>query len=85
MKIGKDGERNGSRGGRSLTCTISFTSLRPHRSALIPSRLRDTALEATGPKDAAELLEDLGVELDSPEHSQLERSYLCARVFGSRN
>ena len=48
-------------------------------------RLRDITLEATGPKEAAELLEDLGVELDSPEHGQLERSYLCARVSGSRN
>jgi len=46
-------------------------------------RLRDIALEATGPKEAAELLEDLGVELDSPEHAQLERGYLCTRA--SRN
>lgn len=44
---------------------------------LTPHRLRDTALEAMTPKDAVELLDDLGVELDSPEHDQLGRSYLC--------
>ena len=48
-------------------------------------RLRDTTLEATGPKEAVELLEGLGIELDSPEHTQLERSYLCTRASGSRN
>ncbi|KAF9647633.1 TBPIP-domain-containing protein [Thelephora ganbajun] len=47
--------------------------------------LRDTTLEATGPKEAAELLEDIGVELDSPEHAQLERSYLCSRASRSRS
>ena len=52
---------------------------------LIFSRLKDTALEATGPKEAAELIDDLGVELDSPEHAQLERSHLCTRATGSRN
>ncbi|KAF9788271.1 TBPIP-domain-containing protein [Thelephora terrestris] len=50
-----------------------------------PPRLRDATLEAMGPKEAAELLEDLGVEMDSPEHAQLERSCLCARASGSRN
>lgn len=55
------------------------------RRALSLLRLRDTALEAMGPKEAVELLEDLGVETDSPEHAQLERSYLCARASGSRN
>ena len=59
----------------------------PHgyKRVLTLPRLRDTTLEATGPKEAAELLEDLGVELDSPEHAQLERSYLCTRTSGSRN
>lgn len=85
MKIGRGGDKNGSRGGRSSTCTVSFAPFRHNRYVLTLSRLRDTALEATGPKDAAELLEDLGVELDSPEHAQLERGYLCTRVSGSRN
>ena len=59
----------------------------PHRykSLLMLPRLRDTTLEAMSPKDAAELLEDLGVELDSPEHTQLESSHLCTRATGSRN
>lgn len=56
-----------------------------YKRLITPPRLRDTTLEATGPKEAAELLEDLGVELDSPEHAQLERGYLCTRVSGSRN
>lgn len=56
-----------------------------HKSVLMLPRLRDTTLEAMSPKEAAELLEDLGVELDSLEHAQLERSYLCTRAVGSRN
>lgn len=56
-----------------------------HKSVLMLPRLRDTTLEAMSPKETAELLEDLGVELDSPEHAQLERSHLCARAVGSRN
>jgi len=57
-----------------------------HRGHVLTlSRLRDITLEATGPKEAAELLDDLGVELDSPEHAQLERSHLCTRASGSRN
>ena len=56
-----------------------------YKPPLTAHRLRDTTLEATGPKEAAELLEDLGVELDSPEHVQLERSYLCTRASGSRS
>ena len=43
------------------------------------SRFRDTTLEAIGPKEAAELVEDLGVELD------LERSHLCTHASESRN
>jgi len=85
MKIGRGGDRNGSRGGRSLTCIASFTLPCGHGYVLILLRLRDVTLEATGPKEAAELLEDLGVELDSPEHAQLERSCLCTRAPGSRN
>lgn len=52
---------------------------------LIPPRLRDTALEVMSPKEATALLEDLGVEMDSPEHAQLERSHLCTRASGSRD
>ena len=37
------------------------------------------------PKETAELAEDLGVELDSPEHARLERSRLCIRASESRN
>lgn len=86
MKIGRDGDMNGLRGGRSSICTFSFGLLRDHKYVLTLPRLRDTALEATSPKEAAELLDDLGVELDSPEHIQLERSCLCtARASGSRN
>ena len=58
---------------------------RGYNRVLTLLRLRDTALEATSPREAAELLEDIGVELDSPEHAQLERSYICARVSGTRN
>lgn len=58
---------------------------RGYKSVLTPSRLRDIALEATGPKEAAELLEDIGVEPDSPEHAQLEKTYLCTRASGSHN
>jgi len=85
MKIGRAGDRNGSRGGRSLICIVSLTLLCDYGYVLILLRLRDIALEATGPKEAAELLEDLGVELDSLEHAQLERNYLCTRAPGSRN
>ena len=60
-------------------------SLCNYKRPLTLPRLRDTTLEAMGPKEATELLEDLGVELDSPEHAQLERSHLCTRVSGSRN
>ena len=59
--------------------------LKSHEFVLILLRLKDTTLEATGPKEAAELLEDLGVELDSPEHTQLEKGHLCARASGARN
>lgn len=64
---------------------LSFRLFRGHDWVLILPRLRDTTLEATSPKEAAELLEDLGVELDSPEHTQLERNHLCSRASGSRN
>ena len=85
MKTGRGGDRNGSRGGRFLTCTSSFSLPRDREPVLTLSRLRDTALEATGPKEAAELLDDLAVELDSPEHAQLERSSLCTRAISSRS
>ena len=52
---------------------------------LIPPRLRDVTLEAMSPKEATALLEDLGVETDSPEHAQLERSHLCTRASGPRD
>ena len=42
-------------------------------------RSRDTTLEAIDPKEAAEPVEDLGVELD------LERRHLCTHASGSRN
>ena len=66
-----------------MYCCIQHS---PGREYVLTSlRLKDTTLEATGPKEAAELLEDLGVEVDSPEHTQLERSHLCTRASGSRN
>jgi hypothetical protein len=33
--------------------------------------------DAHAPQDASDLAEDLGVETDSPEHLQLEKSALC--------
>lgn len=53
----------------------------------VPSKLLDTlphsrfwqlATDALPPQDAAVLSEDLGIELDTPEHVAVERGPLCA-------
>ncbi|KAI6039705.1 TBPIP-domain-containing protein [Pisolithus marmoratus] len=43
------------------------------------------ATDALSPQDAAALAEDLGIELDGPEHVELEKGPLCAPVpFSNR-
>lgn len=44
------------------------------------------ATDAMAPRDATELAEDLGVELDTPEHDAVDRGPFCAPggVLGKR-
>jgi len=42
------------------------------------------ATDALAPQSASELAEDLGIEYDTTEHEQLERSYLCDQDSNGR-
>lgn len=49
-------------------------------------RFWQLATDALPPQDAKALAEDLGIELDTPEHATVERGPLCAgpSVLGKR-
>ena len=50
------------------------------------SRFWSLATDALAPQQATELADDLGVELDTPEHIAVERGALCLTqgVLGKR-
>jgi 26S proteasome regulatory subunit (ATPase 3-interacting protein) len=48
--------------------------------ALTPHRLWDVFADSLSSVEAASLLEDLGVEQDTPEHVELEKSELCTKL-----
>jgi 26S proteasome regulatory subunit, ATPase 3, interacting protein len=48
------------------------------------SRFWHMATDALAPQAASELAEDLGIEYDTTEHSQLERTCLCDQNLNGR-
>lgn len=57
--------------------------LRLKRVLIIPS-FWQMATDSIAPAEASELAEDLGIEYDTSEHEQLERSTLCDLKANSR-
>ncbi|KAF9070819.1 TBPIP-domain-containing protein [Rhodocollybia butyracea] len=57
-----------------------FPPIPPDLTFLHLCSLWHLATDALSPQDALILAEDLGIELDTPEHAVLERSPICANI-----
>ena len=74
---GVGAEAESVQGVRSLTSPCRPSAHLPWYPS-ITDRLWGFISDSLSPQDAAALLEDLGVEYDTPEHNTLELSPLCA-------
>ncbi len=70
-----------------MSIELIIRTFNVHPARLCPhNSFWSLATDALTPQQATELGEDLGIELDTPEHGTLERGVLCAAgsVLGKR-